>query len=255
MSETIKAEKSSKDDQQQFWQMAIETWRASGLSVRQFCTKEGLSEPSFYSWRKKLAGDDCEQDNQHKPEPSAFIEVAMPQNTPAAIELLLTSGNTLRIPVGVCSDTQLLEARQKEAKPVFAEIKAALNEYKDQVLPKSLMGKAITYSFNQWEALNRYTDDPMLEIDNNLSERTLRMVVIGRKNYMFAGSESGAERAAIIYSLVASCKLHGIDPFEYFRDVLKRVGTHPQSRIDELLPCNWKPPLKKAKIAEEDIAA
>jgi len=153
------------------------------------------------------------------------------------------------------SDTQLLEARQKEARPIFAEIKAVLNEYKDQVLPKCPMGKAITYAMNQWEALNRYTDDPTLEIDNNLSERVLRMVVIGRRNYMFAGSETGAERAAIIYSLVASCKLHGHDPFEYFRDVLKKVSTHPQSRIDELLPCNWKPPLKKAKIAEEDIAA
>ena len=153
------------------------------------------------------------------------------------------------------SDTQLLEARQKEAKPIFAEIKAVLNEYKDQVLPKSPMGKAITYAMNQWDALNRYTDDPTLEIDNNLSERVLRMVVIGRRNYMFAGSEAGAERAAIIYSLVASCKLHGICPFEYFRDVLKKVSTHPQSRIDELLPSNWKPPLKKAKIAEEDIAA
>src|SRR3989304_764358 len=153
------------------------------------------------------------------------------------------------------SDTQLLEAGQKEARPIFAEIKAVLNEYKDQVLPKCPMGKAITYAMNQWEALNRYTDDPTLEIDNNLSERVLRMVVIGRRNYMFAGSETGAERAAIIYSLVASCKLHGHDPFEYFRDVLKKVSTHPQSRIDELLPCNWKPPLKKAKIAEEDIAA
>jgi len=105
MSENIKAEKPAKDDQQQFWQMALETFKSSGLSVRQFCTKEGLSEPSFYSWRKKLAGDGSEQEDQRKPEPSAFIEVAMPQNTPAAIELLLTSGNTLRIPAGVDSTT------------------------------------------------------------------------------------------------------------------------------------------------------
>jgi transposase len=81
--------------------MAIETWRAGGLSVRQFCTKEGLSEPSFYIWRKKLADDESELDNQDKTEPSAFIEVAMSKNTSAAIELLLISGNTLRIPAGV----------------------------------------------------------------------------------------------------------------------------------------------------------
>ena len=108
------------------------------------------------------------------------------------------------------------------------------------MLPKSPIGKAITYSLNQWEALNRYVDDPMLEIDNNLSERILRMVVIGRKNYMFAGSEAGAWRAAIIYSLVASCKLNEIDPFRYFRDVLTRVSTHPAGKIDELLPSEWK---------------
>ena len=138
------------------------------------------------------------------------------------------------------SSAQLLEARQKQARPILAEIKTALDEYKNQVLPKSPIGKAVTYSRNQWEALNRYVDDPMLDIDNNLSERTLRMVVIGRKNYMFAGSEAGAWRAAIIYSLVASCKLNGIDPFRYFRDVLARVSTHPADKIDELLPGEWK---------------
>ena len=139
-----------------------------------------------------------------------------------------------------CSSVQLLRARQEEAKPVLEEIKSALDEYRDQVLPKNPMGKAITYAWNQWEALNRYIENPILDIDNNLSERTLRMVVIGRKNYMFAGSEAGAERAAIIYSLVASCKLNGHDPFVYFRDVLRRVSTHPANRIDELLPSHWK---------------
>ena len=138
------------------------------------------------------------------------------------------------------SSAQLLEARQIDAKLILAEIKAVLDEYKDQVLPKSPIGKAITYSLNQWDALNRYIEDPMLEIDNNVSERTLRMVVIGRKNYMFAGSEAGAWRAAIIYSLVASCKLNRIDPFRYFRDVLARVSTHPANKIDELLPSEWK---------------
>ncbi len=138
------------------------------------------------------------------------------------------------------SRAQLLEVRQKEAKLILAEIKTVLDEYKNEVLPKSPIGKAIAYSLNQWEALNRYIDDPILEIDNNLSERTLRMVVIGRKNYMFEGSEAGAWRAAIIYSLVASCKLNGIDPFRYFRHVLARVSRHPANKIDELLPSEWK---------------
>jgi len=138
------------------------------------------------------------------------------------------------------SSAELLEARQKQARPILSRIKAVLEEYKAQVLPKSPIGKAIAYSLNQWEALSRYVDDPLLEIDNNVSERTLRMVVIGRKNYLFAGSEAGAWRAAVIYSLVASCKLNGVDPFSYFRDVLSRVSTHPAARIDELLPSRWK---------------
>ncbi len=147
------------------------------------------------------------------------------------------------------SSVQLLQARQTEAKPILKEIKTILDGYKKEVLPKSPIGKAVTYSLNQWEALIRYVDNPMLDIDNNLSERTLRMVVIGRKNYLFAGSEAGAKRAAIIYSLVASCKLNDIDPFVYFRDVLKRVSTHPADKIDELLPSNWKKP---ASDTEDD---
>ena len=147
------------------------------------------------------------------------------------------------------SSVQLLQARQTQAKPILAEMKAALDEYKLQALPKSPIGKAVTYSLNQWDALNRYCDDPILEIDNNLSERVLRMVVIGRLNYLFAGSEAGAKRAAILYSLVASCKLNEIDPFAYFRDILRRISTHPAGRIDELLPGNWKKPENSAKEA------
>jgi len=92
-------------DQEQFWRMAIETWQASGLSVRQFCISEGLSEQSFYTWRKKLTGGDTEQNSQDKPEASAFIEVAIPRSNSVVMEFLFTSGNTLRIPVGVDAAT------------------------------------------------------------------------------------------------------------------------------------------------------
>jgi hypothetical protein len=145
--------------------------------------------------------------------------------------------------------TQLLTIRQHESKPILAQIRTNLMAWKDQVLPKSLTGKAIGYALNQWDALMRYVDDPILEIDNNISERTLRMVAVGRKNWMFAGSETGAQRAAIIYSLVASCKLNNIDPFAYFRDVLEKVTTYPASKIDDLLPSNWKKPEESADKA------
>ena len=136
----------------------------------------------------------------------------------------------------------LLQVRQEQAIPLLERLADHLTEWKPQLLPKSPIGKAVAYSLNQWEALKRYTQDPILSIDNNLAERTLRMVAIGRKNWMFAGSERGARRAAVIYSLVASCKLCGHDPFVYFRDVLTRISTHPAHRIDELLPSQWAPP-------------
>ena len=145
------------------------------------------------------------------------------------------------------SPEKLLEVRQKEAVPILSEIKTLLDKYKKEVLPKTPVGKAVTYSLNQWDALVRYTDNPILEIDNNVSERTLRMVCLGRKNYLFAGSERGAKSAAVIYSLVASCKLNDHDPFAYFDDVLRKVSTHPAARIDELLPSNWNPPESKTK--------
>jgi hypothetical protein len=140
------------------------------------------------------------------------------------------------------SPERLLKARQEQSKPILDELHDLLIEWKPQALPKAPLGKAITYSLNQWDALNRYTEDPILSIDNNLSERTLRMVAIGRKNWMFAGSENGAKRAAVIYSLVASCKLCGHDPYAYFRDVLSKVSIYPSSKIDDLLPSNWQKP-------------
>ena len=103
----MSTEPKSDTDQQQFWRMAIETWKTSGLSVRQFCANEKLTEASFYAWRKKLTGDDNEEKKQDTPKPCEpeFIEVAITQNNPAAIEFFLTSGNTLKIPVGVDAKT------------------------------------------------------------------------------------------------------------------------------------------------------
>jgi transposase len=135
--------------------------------------------------------------------------------------------------------------RKEKAQPVLDEFRIWLSSQSRLVLPKSPMGDAIRYTLAQWEALVRYLEDGDLPIDNNVSERALRSVVIGRKNWMFAGSDEGGRRAAVIYSLVATCKRHGIDPFEYFRDVLDRISTHPASAIEALFPHNWKAARKK----------
>jgi hypothetical protein len=140
------------------------------------------------------------------------------------------------------------ELRQQRSKPVLGQISPRLEDWSIEVLPKSPIGQAVGYARGQWMALNRYIDDGDLDIDNNLSERVLRIVAIGRKNWMFSGSDAGAERAAVIYSLVATCKLCHIDPFAYLRDILDRVSTHPASRIADLTPLGWESRRDKVSI-------
>src|SRR6266404_4364266 len=107
-----------------------------------------------------------------------------------------------------------------------------------RVSKKSELAKAIGYVLTRWAALTRYRDDGHVEIDNNAAERALRAIALGRKNYLFCGSDAGGERAAAIYSLVGSAKLNGLDPERYLRRVLTRIADHPVNRIDELLPWN-----------------
>jgi transposase len=129
--------------------------------------------------------------------------------------------------------------RRAEAPPILEQIRARIDEDKQVVVPKSAMGEATTYAQNQWPGLLRYLEDGRLDIDNNEVERALRCVAVGRKNWLFAGSPKGGERAAVIYSLVSTCKLLGIEPFAYLRDVLERLPTHPPDRIAELTPRLW----------------
>ena len=108
------------------------------------------------------------------------------------------------------------------------------------VLPKSPMGVAINYALGNWKALIQYAGDGDLDVDNNASERDLRPVAVGRKNYMFMGSDNGGHTAAVLYSLIATAKRHGLDPFAYLRDVIGRISDHPSNRLEELLPDHWK---------------
>lgn len=138
-----------------------------------------------------------------------------------------------------------LELRQSLAVPRLEQFKVWLENQQIShgggVLPKSPMGQAITYALNQWEALGVYCSDGDLDIDNNVSERTLRRIAVGRGNWLFCGSDNGGNTGAVLFSFIATCERHRLNPFEYLRDVLTRIASTPISRLAELLPGNWKP--------------
>ncbi len=128
--------------------------------------------------------------------------------------------------------------RQARARPLLDSMRVWLEATLAKLSRKSDTAAAIRYALSRWSALTRYVDDGQLEIDNNAAERALRVVALGRKNFLFAGSDSGGERAAAIYSLLGSAKLNRLDPEIYLQHVLERIADHPISRINELLPWN-----------------
>src|SRR3954449_4809497 len=136
------------------------------------------------------------------------------------------------------TDQERLAARQERSLPVLKRLEEYLREQQALALPKSQFGKAINYALNQWEALLLYASDGRLEIDNNSSERTLRPCAIGRKNWMFFGSDRGGETAAILMSILASAKRHGIEPFEYVRQLLIALSSADVD-LRSLLPNLW----------------
>jgi transposase len=134
--------------------------------------------------------------------------------------------------------------RQELAVPRLQQFKTWLESQQAQhggpVLPKSPMGQVILYAMNQWDALCVYTTDGDLSIDNNAAENALRRVAIGRKNWLFCGSDNGGHTAAVLFSLIATCQRHKVDPFAYLRDVLTRIAATPVSQLDPFLPDQWK---------------
>jgi hypothetical protein len=132
------------------------------------------------------------------------------------------------------------EARQARAGPLLADLKTWFEATAAKLSAKGELAQAIRYALARMPALTRYLGDGRLEIDNNAAERALRAVALGRKNYLFAGSDAGGERAAAIYSLTETAKLNGLDPEAYLRDVLARIADHPINRIEELLPWRWR---------------
>src|SRR5204862_676711 len=124
------------------------------------------------------------------------------------------------------------------SRPLLESLHAWFKVSLTKLSRKSDVTQAIHYALGRWTQLLRYSNDGRLEMDNNAAERALRTVALGRKNYLFAGSNAGGDRAAAMYSLIGSAKLYGIDPETYLSHVLARIADHPINRIDELLPWN-----------------
>ena len=145
------------------------------------------------------------------------------------------------------------QQRQARAGPLLGEFKAWMHQTLRKVSAKSELAGALQYALTRWPALTRYCEDGMLEIDNSAAERALRAIALGRKNYLFAGSDAGGERAANLYTLIGTAKLNGIDPEAYLREVLTRIAQHPINRLDELLP--WRIDQEMLRHAREETSA
>ena len=141
---------------------------------------------------------------------------------------------------GILGTKKHLALRKMCSAPLIEELELYIEDEKAEHLPEGPMGKAITYATNNWKSLIHFLDDPQISLDNNLSERLLRIIALGRKNFLFLGNDEAGDHLAVLQSLVSSCELNGVNPFDYLKDVLIRIAQgHPQNCIDELLPHSW----------------
>jgi len=184
------------------------------------------------------------------------------KNAPAArevlkmiVELYVVERNAAT--QGVLGTQTHATMRTQHSAPIVARIEAWVDEQHGQHAPKSAMGRALTYARNQRVRLRRFLEDPKLNLDNNYAERALRIIALGRKNFLFAGSNEHAQNFAVLQTIVSTCQLHRVNPYEYIRDVIIRLRDRPPDQIDDLLPWNWKPPPRStvALIASDAIGS
>ncbi|MGH7022553.1 MAG: IS66 family transposase [Caulobacteraceae bacterium] len=170
-----------------------------------------------------------------------LYEVHQATGSAAAQEALERIGELFAIEAQINGRPPEVRLAQRQARtvPLLGELEAFLDRTLAGVSRKSSLAGAIRYATSRWQALARFTTDGRLEMTNNAAERAIRPLALGRKNYLFAGSDAGGRRAAILYTLIGTAKLNGLDPQAWLTDAIARIADHPASRIDELLPWNW----------------
>ena len=172
-----------------------------------------------------------------------FYEFEQATGSPIAAEALRRIGALYAIEADIrgASAEERRLVRNIQTRPLVDSLKSWLETELHRIAPRSPLAEAIRYALSRWVALSRFLDDGRIELDTNTVERAIRPVTLGRKNHLFAGSDGGADRWAVVASLLATAKLNGVEPFAYLKDVLERLTEgHPMSRLDELLPWNWR---------------
>ena len=173
-----------------------------------------------------------------------FYEFHQATNSPIAAEALRRIAELYKVEDAINGKPSIERTvvRDRDSRPMIDSLKPWLEQELARIPPKGALADAIGYALARWPALTRFLDDGRIDLDNNAVERAIRPIALGRKNHLFAGSDGGGERWAVVSSLIATAKLNGVEPYTYLKEVLERMATgHPVSQLDELLPWNWRP--------------
>ena len=186
-----------------------------------------------------------------------LYEVHVSTKSPAVETALKMIGDLFEVEADIRgrSPEDRRAARQARSAPILTDLRAFLDATLARISGKSDLAKAIRYSTARWTVLTRFVDDGRLELTNNAAERAMRPLCLGRKNYLFAGSDAGGARAAILYTLIETARLSGVDPLAWLADGIARIADHPINRLDEIMPpWRWKPHAEGPQVAGEVAA-
>ena len=224
--------------------------KVSGLE-RTLANFSGVLQADAYAGFDQLYGEKIKEAACWAHVRRKFYDIHEALSSPIAFEALERIGRLYKVEEEIRGRQphERHAVRQARAGPELKSLHEWLHKTATTLSKKSELAKAIRYALSNWVALTRYCEDGRLEIDNNAAERALRAIALGRKNWLFAGSDDGGERAAAIYTLLGTAKLNDLNPESYLRYVLERIADHPINQIEDLLPWNLLAKMPELRIA------